>query len=230
MNFIVFPGSGKRADPSAVARTNSVDESMAKPGGMRMNVFLKYSTTCACLVMLAVWGGCNDDFVPRPRAFPVIHFPAHAYTSFDKKGFPYTFSVPTYALCEPDSAEHSEPFWLNVVYPSLNATVHLTYKSLLKTNVDRLIYESFKLTNKQMYKATRIERQEQKTPAGYDAVFFRVSGDAATAHQFFVTDAKRHFLRGALYFHTTPNADSLRNANAFIFEDIREMVNTLRFR
>jgi hypothetical protein len=52
----------------------------------------------------------------------------------------------------------------------------------------------------------------------------------ATAHQFFVTDSVRHFLRGALYFDATPNADSLGIVNDFLLTDLKHMVNTLQWR
>jgi gliding motility-associated lipoprotein GldD len=61
-------------------------------------------------------------------------------------------------------------------------------------------------------------------------VFFNVGGNAATAKQFFVSDTTTHFLRGALYFDTTPNADSLNIVNDFLQEDMNHMINTLRWK
>jgi hypothetical protein len=56
-----------------------------------------------------------------------------------------------------------------------------------------------------------------------------VGGNAATANQFFVSDSTRHFLRGALYFDTTPNEDSLGIVNQFLQVDMKHLINTLKW-
>jgi len=61
-------------------------------------------------------------------------------------------------------------------------------------------------------------------------VFFSVGGDVATANQFFLTDSTKHFLRGALYFDATPNADSLGIVNQFLLADMKHIVNTFKWR
>jgi len=61
-------------------------------------------------------------------------------------------------------------------------------------------------------------------------LFFNVGGDVATANQFFLSDTTKHFLRGALYFNTTPNADSLGIVNSFLVEDVRHLINTFKWR
>jgi gliding motility-associated lipoprotein GldD len=61
-------------------------------------------------------------------------------------------------------------------------------------------------------------------------VYFRVEGNAATSRQFYVSDSIRHFLRGALYFETTPNDDSLSVVNDFLEADMLHLIETLRWR
>jgi hypothetical protein len=71
------------------------------------------------------------------------------------------------------------------------------------------------MTYKHTSKATEIQDSLMKTNSGLTGVWFNVGGNAATAKQFFVTDSTKHFLRGALYFDTTPNEDSLGIVNDF---------------
>jgi hypothetical protein len=52
----------------------------------------------------------------------------------------------------------------------------------------------------------------------------------ATAHQFFLTDSTKHFLRGALYFDATPNEDSLRPVNAFLQAEMKHLIQTFRWK
>lgn len=95
---------------------------------------------------------------------------------------------------------------------------------------DKLRDDAFKMTFKHTYKATSIDQTPIQTANGIGGIFFNVGGNAATAHQFFVTDTTRHFLRGALYFDTTPNEDSLRPVNDFLQKDMEHLVNTFRWR
>ena len=68
------------------------------------------------------------------------------------------------------------------------------------------------------------------TPNGVSGVFFRVGGNAATANQFFLSDTTANFLRGALYFDATPNADSLRPVQDFLKNDIEHLINTFKWK
>jgi gliding motility-associated lipoprotein GldD len=86
------------------------------------------------------------------------------------------------------------------------------------------------MSYKHTYKASSIDDSLMKTPLGVTGVFFTVGGNAATAKQFFVSDSVRYFLRGALYFDTTPNEDSLGIVNQFLQEDMKHMINTLQWK
>ena len=59
---------------------------------------------------------------------------------------------------------------------------------------------------------------------------FNVAGDAASTYQFYATESNRHYIRGALYFEATPNADSLQPLNDFLKEDIVHMLETLEWK
>ena len=99
-----------------------------------------------------------------------------------------------------------------------------------KNQFDKLVDDAFKLTYKHSTKATGIKDSLMRTPNGITGIFFKVGGNAATARQFFVTDSTKHFLRGALYFDSTPNADSLGVVNDFLEVDMKHLINTLRWK
>ncbi|HMR57748.1 MAG TPA: hypothetical protein PKC10_10525 [Cyclobacteriaceae bacterium] len=61
-------------------------------------------------------------------------------------------------------------------------------------------------------------------------VFFSIGGNAATGKQFYATDSIKHFLRGALYFNSTPNEDSLNIVYNFLEKDMLHLVNTLKWK
>jgi gliding motility-associated lipoprotein GldD len=187
---------------------------------------------CYGLVFIFL-GSCNSDYTPRPRGYFRIDFPAHAYQTFNRPEFPYSFEYPLYGSVIRDTAffgdKPENPFWINVDFPRFHARIYMSYKQV-EGNFDKLREDAYKMTYKHSYKASSIEDSLMATPLGVHGIFFNVGGDAATAKQFFVSDSTRHFLRGALYFDTTPNADSLGIVNAFLQEDMNHLINTLRWK
>src|SRR5690606_14496912 len=61
-------------------------------------------------------------------------------------------------------------------------------------------------------------------------ILYDVGGNAASAYQFIATDSVKHFMRGALYFDVSPNADSLKPANEFLRQDIVHLLESLRWK
>ena len=206
-----------------------------------------------CIVFVIAASSCNSSYTPRPRGFFKIDFPAHAYQVFDKPGFPYRFEYPVYAKIVQDSTFFDEqpenPYWLNIEFPQFQGKIYVSYieiggKSRFKVRdikgkyvdsigintFDNLIKSSYALTYKHSYKASSIEDSLFTTPNKVDGIYFKIGGNAATANQFLVTDSVKHFLRGALYFDATPNADSLGIVNRFLQQDMKHLINTLTWK
>src|SRR2546423_14242704 len=177
---------------------------------------------------------CNSEYVPKPRGYFKIEFPRHQYRVFDKPGYPYKFEYPVYAEVVKDSSffenKPENPYWINIVFPRFNSKIYISYKEIGKISFDKLKEDAYKMTYKHAYKATAIEDSVMRPPQGIGGVFFNVGGNAATGKQFFVTDSIHHFLRGALYFDTTPNEDSLNTVNKFLEEDMRHLINTFQWK
>jgi gliding motility-associated lipoprotein GldD len=86
------------------------------------------------------------------------------------------------------------------------------------------------MTFKHTLKASSINDSLFRTPNGISGVYFSVGGNAATANQFFVSDSTKHFLRGALYFDASPNADSLQPVNEFLEQDLKHLINSFSWK
>ena len=86
------------------------------------------------------------------------------------------------------------------------------------------------MTYKHSRKADFIDEMEIKNQYGVEGLIFDVGGDAATNIQFYLTDYKEHYLRGALYFYATPNADSLAPAINFVKEDLNHLFSTFQWK
>jgi gliding motility-associated lipoprotein GldD len=123
------------------------------------------------------------------------------------------------------------PYWINIDFPSLNGRFYISYKEIGKNKFDSLVNDAYTLSYKQhTYRATAIQPEPFTTSSGIEGVFFTLKGNAATSSQFFATDTVKHFLRGALYFNVTPNEDSLAPVTNFLREDLRHLINTLRWK
>ena len=106
-----------------------------------------------------------------------------------------------------------------------------SYKDSLGTNYfDKMVNDAFILTNKNNVVSNSINDSLIHTPNGVSGVFFKVGGNAATSKQFFLTDTTKNFIRGALYFDVTPNADSLKPVQDFLQADIDHIINTFKWK
>ncbi len=187
-------------------------------------------------MLIAGWCliSCNSNFTPKPNGYFKIDFPEKKYQLFDRPGYPYSFEYPVYANIVKDSTffgdDTENPWWINVEFPQFNGRIYVSYKDIGKNSFDTLVKHAFLLTGKHSSKAYSIDDSLITTPNGIRGVFFTVGGDVATANQFYLTDSTRHFLRGAMYFDATPNADSLGIVNRFILQDMQHLINTFRWK
>lgn len=183
-----------------------------------------------CLLLVA----CNSPYSPKPRGYFKIDLPQRNYQLFDRPGFPYTFEYPVYATISRDTsffdAKPENPWWSNIDFPGFNGRIYISYKAIDKTDFEKLLNDAYAMTYKHTTKASSINDSVFVTPLGVKGIYFKVGGNAATANQFLATDSVKHFLRGALYFDATPNEDSLRVVNDFLKEDMKHLINTLRWR
>ncbi|RFS24099.1 gliding motility lipoprotein GldD [Chitinophaga silvatica] len=196
---------------------------------------LKGKALAIIALLLLGMTACENVPTPKPRGYFHIKFPERKYKTFDNPGYPYTFEYPAYANIIKDTsffgAAPENPYWINVDFPSLNGKIYMSYKIIGGNNsFDKLVDDAFKMTYKHTYKASYIDENAIHTNNNVSGTFYEVGGNAASAKQFYVTDSTKHFLRGALYFDATPNADSLAPVDKFLEQDMIHLVETLRWR
>ncbi len=205
------------------------------------------------VIFLFLIAGCNSTYTSKKKGYFKVDFPERKYVVFNDPEVPYTFEYPEYAKIVKDStyfdSNPENPYWRNVDFPQFNARIFLSYKTIggkalykvkqadgtykdsLGVNYfDRMVNDAFNLTNKNEAVATSIKDSLFTTSNGVSGVYFKVGGNAATARQFFMSDTTRNFIRGALYFDTTPNADSLKPVQEFLQKDIEHLINTFRWK
>jgi len=167
---------------------------------------------------------CGDEAVPKPKAYLRLDYPEAKYVLFDGS-CPYTFGVNSLANVKDKGGCN-----LTVEYPKMKATVYLTYKPVTG-NLESLLRDAQKLTYEHVIKADEIREQpflnDDKRVYG---MFYQVGGNAATNAQFYVTDSTKHFLTGSVYFYAKPNFDSVLPAASYIKDDMRNIMETLKWK
>lgn len=180
----------------------------------------------ACFMLFSM--ACRKHYSPKPRGYFRIDFPPKAYLSY-RSSCPFAFDYPKYATVQPDQSSFSEPCWLNVEFPAFHAKIHLSYKKIAG-NLPELTEDARTFVYKHTIKADAIDEIPFANPARkVYGIFYDIRGNAASSVQFFLTDSTHHFVRGALYFSVTPNADSLAPVIRFIREDIVYLTNSFQW-
>ena len=183
--------------------------------------------------IICTFFACNSPVTPKPKGYGQTNFPAKKYQSFNEQGYPYAFEYPVYAKISKEvnyfGASKTADNWININFPDFQGTLYVSYRSIAPGQLDTLIRDAYGFVNKHNTKAVSIQDSFFTTSNGVSGVFFHIGGDVATNYQFFLTDSTHHFFRGALYFDTTPNEDSLAPVNDFIFKDLTHLVNTFKW-
>ncbi|AWH84742.1 gliding motility lipoprotein GldD [Flavobacterium album] len=177
----------------------------------------------SAIAVLAI--SCKEDTVPKPQAYLRLEYPMGKYIPYDGD-CPYTFGYNSLARIK-DKGNCN----LTIEYPKMKATLYLTYKTVEGNNLEALLRDAQKLTYEHVIKADAIQEQPYLNPEKkVYGMFYQVGGDAATNAQFYVTDSTRHFLTGSMYFYAKPNFDSIMPAASYIKDDMRNIMETLKWK
>jgi len=176
---------------------------------------------------------CGDDddevYIPKPKGYFRIDFPEKKYRLYDSI-CPYSFEIPTYSFIDNDKHMGAEPCWLNINFPRYNAQIHLSYKEV-NNNLATYLNDSRDFAIRHQIKATGLDETVIiRDSAKVYGLVYDISGNTASNVQFYLTDSTRHFLRGALYFNSIPNVDSLKIVIDFLRKDIIQMIKTFEWK
>lgn len=185
-------------------------------------------------LLIFICVSCGEDYKPKPKAFLRLDYPEAKYveTKFD---MPFTFE--TNALVENISTKKmkatTESYGINIDYPALKGTIFLTYKAIEGNNkyLENFLRDAQKFTLEHTKKADEIPRfpYENKNQKVYGMLSV-VKGNVASPAQFYVTDSVNHFLTGSMYFNAKPNYDSILPASHYLQNDMRRIMETIRWK
>jgi gliding motility-associated lipoprotein GldD len=174
--------------------------------------------------------GCGDDPLPKPKGYLRLEYPTATYK---KTNVPLPFSFEQNELSNPITSVKSsaDAKGVDIKYPSLKATIYLTYKDVENGNLDSLLRDAQNLTQKHTIKADAISSTLfENAKENVYGMLYEIGGDAASQSQFYVTDSVRHFLSGSLYFYAKPNYDSIYPASEYLKKDIKRIMETINWK
>lgn len=174
-----------------------------------------------CLIVL---GACKEyNPIPKPKAQIRLEYPQGELATLETSNFSINYNQ----LAIP---KQNKNLAYTLEYPEMKGAIFLSYKSL-NNDLDKLTQDAKRLSYEHAIKAHNIVEQPFLNPdAKVYGSLFEVQGDAASQTQFFVTDSTTHFLTGSVYFYSKPNYDSILPAAAYLQNDIRNIMETLRWK
>ncbi len=192
--------------------------------------WLSSSVLGALLVMMCLLG-CDKTFLPKPLGYNRLVLPEPAYHSIPDS-LPYSFEYSKHARLLADTSGISERYWLELFYPEINSTIHITYKAVNQNQklLKEFLDDAYTLTAKHQIKAYAINEVITLTPSGKTAVIAELEGEVPSQFQFTITDSVKNFMRGALYFNTKVANDSLAPAIEYMKKDMMHLINTLEWK
>ncbi len=174
-------------------------------------------------LLLLVWG-CGEDPLPKPRAMLRLEYPQKAYRVLESD-CPFRFEYNQMA-----ARQFRGDCNLVLDYPEMKGSVFISYKPV-EGNLRSLLSDAQKLSYEHVVKADNIVEQPYINPEEeVYGMFYEVRGDAASQSQFYVTDSTDHFVTGSLYFYAKPNYDSILPAAVYLQNDIRRIMESLRWK
>jgi len=184
-------------------------------------------------LLLVICVSCgNDSFIPKPKAFLRLEYPKPQYQEVDID-LPFTFEKNSLAnnFGNVKSSSNKKTIGLEVTYPSIKATIFLTYKKIDSSNLQLFIKDARNITESHAKKAEGIKPFEYENFENkVYGMFYEVDGNVASQAQFYVTDSINHFLTGSLYFYIKPNYDSILPAADYLKKDIQHIMETLKWK
>ena len=195
---------------------------------------IKLFTLGLLLVMFAACSSKDDAAQPKPSGYFRIELPKHQYNKFDTTALPFTFDYAKCAECTVDRKSDTAT-WVLVHYPKQNARIEMLYKTAADSNgLTQLMLADKDFVEFHYQKASGVvthDFRELGAKADVSGLFYDISGkDVACPFHYWMTDQQHNFVRATLYFHFTPNNDSVQPVIDYIRDDAMRMVKTFEWR
>lgn len=183
---------------------------------------------CVC-ALIAV--ACEEPVSqPKRYGYPRVELPQdYGYKAFSNDACPFTFDYPDYGEI---SRNAEDSCWVDITFPVLDLTWHLTYRNVEETGKTRgQHFEEYRrLVYKHASKASHIDANPFDAPSG-KGTLFEIYGEVGTPEQVFLYDkTEQDIMMMSFYFRTATENDSLAPVSSYMKEEVQKMLNTFRWK
>lgn len=185
------------------------------------------SRIICCLALTAILAGCSDGrsktaAVPRPTAYPRVADPGTRYVTVDS--LPVNMSVNAAA-----TVSHPRPRWLDVSYPDLHVTLHISLTPTSAGEIESVIANRSERIALNVADVSSTGETSLESD-GFSAVIITSPETRSTPLQFLAHDGDSWVISGAAFFSdVTPEAsiDSLAPIVSIIERDLIHTLSNL---
>lgn len=202
----------------------------ARPSGHRMQTGCFHAFLLLFFFLSGTLLPACTHYTPKPRGYVRIEPPQPVYIPLAAPSAPYGFRYSRLATVvwppSPDSASG-----INLMYPTLGATLYGSYFSLPPARLAAALSDCRRLVGRQASQALGVTEKAFSNPEErvYGSLFL-LEGDVASPVQFMLTDSLSRLFRGALYYDSRPNADSLAPLTGYLRRDIIELIQSFSWK
>tara|TARA_R110002050_G_scaffold300586_1_gene470651 strand:- start:26001 stop:26576 length:576 start_codon:yes stop_codon:yes gene_type:complete len=182
-------------------------------------------------VLISLFSCQSENYIPKPIGYSRLDYPAHNYVLQPTNDCPFVFELGSTSNYVEVPAAIGQRCWFNIEYPIQNAKIHVSYLDIQPQQLETFISDARKLALEHLAKADDFEENVIYDPqAKVFGVVYDFQGGTASNMQFYLTDSTSHFIRGALYFHSIPNPDSLAPAEQYVEEELMHLINSFQWK
>jgi len=186
-------------------------------------------------ILIALSVSCSSDYTPKPKGYFHIDLPEPVYADVvDYPDFKFNISNQIHKedmKYQPEEMKKRNGIGFNLNYSNLNAKIYCTYFRINKSDFPAYMEESKQMVYVREKKAKGVvEREYGFLEQKVYGIIYEIKGEAISPIQFVVSDSARSFFRGALYFDTYLNRDSIAPVLAYINKDIQEIIESFQWK
>jgi len=189
----------------------------------------RFFSTILIISIFILLSSCEKTSIPRPYGYFRVDLPPHSYRTIDTLNLPYRFDLPKNARLVYRKTV-GETYWIDLNYPTLNASIYCSYKPVNGNLID-LLEDTRKIVYKHSVRADGIgEKVFDNSEKNVHGILYDLKGNTASSVQFVLTDSTHNFFRGALYFNNVPNKDSIAPMANYIREDVIHIMESFEWK
>ena len=140
---------------------------------------MKYNLFSIFVIIFLI--SCNGREInnPKPRGYFRIDLPKKSYVKFSAD-CPYSFEYPVYARVEKDTDANTQPYCYNIQFPTMKATIHLSYRKI-ENNLMKILEDCRALVYKHTVKDDAIDdNMIQDKKRNLYGLTYDIKGDAVS--------------------------------------------------